>query len=297
MTKIQITPKYSEVKPRGFYVYLHKRATDGSIFYVGKGTGDRAWHKSSYSRGDGWWRNISIKNGVIVEICQDDMTEGDAFLLEMWLIAKLRHVGVVLCNLTDGGEGASGAVRSKETKQRLRESKTGKLNPMYGKRHTEETSSKMRNSRVGRKPSLGMRHSEENKKAASIRVSGDGNPMAKKETHEFWHKDHGMVLATTAYMRHKYNLSNNVSLLVSGKLLTCKGWRMYSRLDEKPYDFSLNCRKVSVRSSKGEVYDTMSEAARDMVRIGYKGATQSSIWYACKTPGKVSFDREWFRND
>lgn len=40
MSKIQITPKYSEVKPQGFYVYIHRRATDG---------------KTSSSGGFSWW--------------------------------------------------------------------------------------------------------------------------------------------------------------------------------------------------------------------------------------------------
>lgn len=115
MTKIQITPKYSEVKPSGFYVYLHRKASDGSIFYVGKGTGRRAWARENRSFR---WSRISGKNGVLVAVVQESMTEDDAFILECWLIAKLRHDGIDLCNLTDGGEGLSGHVRSDESKER-----------------------------------------------------------------------------------------------------------------------------------------------------------------------------------
>lgn len=294
MTEIQITPTWQDVKPSGFYVYIHRRATDGSVFYVGKGSLDRAWHKSRYARQRGWWLNIARKNGVIVEIAQDEMLEKDAFLLEMWLIAKFKRGGVKLCNLTDGGEGPSGKVMSEETKQLIRESKIGELNHMYGKVHTEVTRAKMCKSRVGKKPALGMRHTEQTKRNASIRVSGDKNPMANEKEYEFWHKDYGRVVATTAYMRGTYGIVG-IYRIISGKSLKCSGWRMYARKDEKGHDFSKNCKKVKVSTSSGEVYDTMSDAAREMVKLGYEKATQSAIWYACKTQGRVAFGREWFR--
>lgn len=66
MTKIDISPKYSEVKPEGYYVYLHRRATDGSVFYVGKGKGRRGWDlKREYNK---HWIRAAIKHGITVEI-------------------------------------------------------------------------------------------------------------------------------------------------------------------------------------------------------------------------------------
>ena len=104
MTKIQISPKWSEVKPEGYYVYLHRRATDGSVFYVGKGSCQRAW---DVRRGyNAYWYGTAVKYGIIVEICQDGMSEDEAFLLEMWLIAKMRHIGERISNLSCGGEGS-----------------------------------------------------------------------------------------------------------------------------------------------------------------------------------------------
>lgn len=89
------------------YVYIHLRGSDLSPFYVGKGKNSRAWAKTVTQRNP-FWMKIYNKHGFQVEIVQDRMSESDAFLLEMWLIAKLRHEGHVLANLTDGGEGASG---------------------------------------------------------------------------------------------------------------------------------------------------------------------------------------------
>lgn len=112
MTKIQITPKYADVKPQGFYVYIHRRASTGVEFYVGKGMGDRAWDMSKSNGRSLRWMNTAYKNGVIVEILQDGMSESDALSFEMWMIAKLRHKGVDLCNITDGGDGTSGITYS-----------------------------------------------------------------------------------------------------------------------------------------------------------------------------------------
>ena len=109
MTKIQITPKWSDVKPSGNYVYIHRRLSDKTEFYVGLGRGQRGWAVSRKNRGS-WWHNVASKNGVIIEVVQDGMKRSDAVLLEMWLIAKFRHEGLRIVNITDGGEGCLGFV-------------------------------------------------------------------------------------------------------------------------------------------------------------------------------------------
>ena len=86
---------------RKFYVYIHRRATDNTIFYVGKGMKQRAWYFIDRSE---WWTRVHEKHGTIVEICQKDMLEDEAYLLEMWLIAKMRHLGIALVNSTIGGD-------------------------------------------------------------------------------------------------------------------------------------------------------------------------------------------------
>ena len=71
---------------RDFYVYFHKDQ-QGNIFYVGKGTRDRAW---SMDRHLAWKRYVSDRlNGrYIVEIHRDDLTELEAEELEDELISK-----------------------------------------------------------------------------------------------------------------------------------------------------------------------------------------------------------------
>lgn len=108
MTKLDIKPSYASVKPAGFYVYIHLRTKTLEPFYVGKGSGNRGWHGSSSKSRSILWHRCALKNGVTVDVVQDGMTEDDAYLLEEWLIAKLRHEGCVLYNISEGGAGGLG---------------------------------------------------------------------------------------------------------------------------------------------------------------------------------------------
>lgn len=73
-------------KERRFYVYVH-RDPQGSIFYVGKGTDDRAW---STHRDEVWQRYVSDRLGgrYTVEIVASDLSEDEALEREDELIAK-----------------------------------------------------------------------------------------------------------------------------------------------------------------------------------------------------------------
>jgi len=63
-----------------YYVYLH-RDPNGDVFYVGKGTKDRAWRESG--RHEVWCRYVEHFDGQYeVEIVQDDLNEGSAESLE-----------------------------------------------------------------------------------------------------------------------------------------------------------------------------------------------------------------------
>lgn len=100
-----------------FYAYVHARP-DASIFYVGKGTGKRAYRlrgRSSYHQ------NVINKHGAenILIGKMECSSEEAAFELEKGLIKCLRRMGCELTNKTDGGDGVSGMVHTAETKQKL----------------------------------------------------------------------------------------------------------------------------------------------------------------------------------
>lgn len=106
-----------------FYVYVHKQASDGLPFYVGKGNGRRAWRQTDRTE---WWKNVCAKHGVDVVIVKDGMSNSCAMTLERITIAAYLAKGYPLVNLTLGGEGAPGSVRSDESRIAVSRSQGGR---------------------------------------------------------------------------------------------------------------------------------------------------------------------------
>jgi len=152
-----------------FYVYEHIRPDNGSVFYVGKGRGDRAFNTSKRNH---HWKNVFNEAGrfKVSFLCEHE-SEEFVFLLEQERIDQLKKLGVALCNITSGGEGLSGLKFTDEHKQKIaraklgvprpghvvekmRKSRIGKMtgseNPFFGKRHTEETKAKLSSALSGR---------------------------------------------------------------------------------------------------------------------------------------------------
>lgn len=122
-----------------FYVYVHKKASNLDIFYVGKGKGNRA---TSLSGRNKHWKNVVNKYGYIYEIVHDNLSENEAFDLEIKLIKQYMDNGIDLCNKSTGGEGASGVIHSEITKNKFRLAK-------LGKKQSLEHAAKSRVSRLG----------------------------------------------------------------------------------------------------------------------------------------------------
>lgn len=109
-----------------FYTYIHMRADDGSVFYVGKGTGNRVLARGGRST---HWHRIVAKHGLRTEIVARWDREADAFDHEKSLIAQYRSRGLPLCNLSDGGDGfAEGHPVSEETRAKIAAGHIGKKN-------------------------------------------------------------------------------------------------------------------------------------------------------------------------
>jgi len=118
-----------------FYVYLHRKATNNEIFYVGKGKDYRAWNKQHRSK---YWIRIVNKYGLIVELYKTNLTENEAFDLEKELIKNLGKKN--LCNLTDGGEGMSGFSKpwTEEQRQNASINRKGKIPWNKGKKGVQK---------------------------------------------------------------------------------------------------------------------------------------------------------------
>lgn len=132
-----------------YYVYEYLRE-DGTPYYVGKGSGYRAYCKRPYKPND--------KSRI--RIVADMLTEQEAFNLEMELITKYgrKDLGTgILKNKTDGGEGPS---LTDEIKQKL--SKAGKGRTPWNKGKTKETDLRVLKNSENRAK---VKYSEETKKA------------------------------------------------------------------------------------------------------------------------------------
>jgi hypothetical protein len=95
---------YSKTDPLRYYLYAYLR-DDGTPYYIGKGTSDRAWNHMKREH----IHAPSDKKRIV--IMETGLSEVGAFALErryiQWHGRKDNKTGI-LQNRTDGGEGASG---------------------------------------------------------------------------------------------------------------------------------------------------------------------------------------------
>lgn len=90
-----------------FYVYIHRRSDDGSVFYVGKGCGYRAF--ISKSRRSDQWKATAKQHGCDIEFLKVGMSEVCALTLEKIAIHFFRSNREPLVNVFDaGGKSATG---------------------------------------------------------------------------------------------------------------------------------------------------------------------------------------------
>ena len=102
-----------------FYVYEHWRPDRDECFYVGKGTGRRAYQLYKRNKHH---KAIQAKLGrlglcVEIKIVQFNLTEEEAFALEMQRISFWKDAGADLANIAIGGGGNAGYVASEKSEQ------------------------------------------------------------------------------------------------------------------------------------------------------------------------------------
>lgn len=208
-----------------FYVYLHRKKSTNEVFYVGKGHGKRAWKTTG--RNERWTRTYK-KYGMVVEIVFDSLTEEDAFQCEIDTILEFKYFGAELCNMTSGGEGASGYVptlearnkisalhkgRVKSEQERLNISKAQK-GRVFSKEHLDNMS----------KCQLGKKQSEETKlkRANTLKEVGTCND---RNTYVFYSKDD--VFTGTREELSQYTgipKSKFRTLFAKQRTLAVRGW-------------------------------------------------------------------------
>ena len=110
-------------KEHKYYVYAHYRATDGLIFYIGKGCGRRAdWH---YGR-NSYWNKVVAKHGFYSRILVSNVSHSCAFSIERMLINV--HHSAKLTNNSYGGDGGV-SYHTPESRAKISASRRGKAIP------------------------------------------------------------------------------------------------------------------------------------------------------------------------
>lgn len=234
---------------REHYVYIHRRASDGRPFYVGKGKQRRAWQM--YGR-NAYWQNVAKKHGVMVEVVKDRLPEPCALSLERALIASIPWP---LANLTDGGGGTSGWNHSEETKarisarwkgRRLNERQLQALREANERRVvSDETRARLSDARKGRKfgprsaatrakiaaSHIGIRPSAETLMKMSLakigKAAGRMSPTYDHSVRHWRNNDGREFIGTRADFIRQFGLRDScVSSTISGKQKSVKGWTL-----------------------------------------------------------------------
>ena len=127
----------------------------------------RNWEKSL--------KNAGVKKQVVIfqefpelAACSKDEVNAALKMIEPGWIAHFKKMGFDLTNMTDGGEGAVGRVKSEQERRKISQRMTGAGNPMFGKPSTAVGKPGWMTGVKGEAhPMHGYRHNAENRKKMS----------------------------------------------------------------------------------------------------------------------------------
>jgi hypothetical protein len=169
-----------------YYTYAYLRE-DGTPYYIGKGKGNRAYVRRQ--------RRISppVDKDKII-LLKKNLTEEEAFKHEIYMISVFgrKDLGTgILWNNTDGGEGPSGMIHSKEAKKKMSDTARNRIWTDKQRREVSERNKRMgiwcgeNNPALKRKgKKLEIPFSEEHKKNLSEAHRGNQNHKGHKHSEE-----------------------------------------------------------------------------------------------------------------
>jgi hypothetical protein len=245
----------------GFYTYLHRRADDGRVFYVGKGRLKRAY--SDYRRTPRWFRTVA-KHGLVVDLVAFFWVEADALIHERALIAEHRAAGSPLCNLSDGGEGPCGYKHTDEQRRKNSEARKGL-------KQSQETIAKRVAKLVGRPRSTETR--------AKIAAAHRGRTMSEETKEKIGAANRGRVRSHEARAKISAGLNGRpVSAETREKIAAAQRGRLVPQGKRDRISATLTGRRLS-ESEKQRLYPLTHSAeiiAKRVAAMKARRAAQQS---------------------
>ncbi len=234
-----------------FYVYTHSKLNTNEVFYIGKGSGNRAWSKSGRNN---YWHNITNKYNYKVKILIKNLSEDEALLYERLGQMDLKpKANIKKCGSKGGNGGANKGLKwsekakkkhslamknrdftpwNKGTKKLIKSNSgsftskntKGEKNPFYGKKHSQETKEKISNLNKKRKGEKVTKKALENLRKGFLKTS---KPFICLETNEKFYS------LSKAAVKLKISKAG-ISLVLNNKRKKCKGYTFtYIKSEEK----------------------------------------------------------------
>jgi len=247
-----------------FYVYKH--TFNNGVIYIGKGKNKRYKSKSRNS----YWKRLCEKYGhPIIDITHNFLCEKDAYDIEVEEIRRYKALGILLCNMTDGGDGMYNPTKEVRLKmsaihkgKKLTEDHKKAL--LYGSRNkiftdeyrlkisdslklhirTDEHNKKIGSSQIGKKlskstidkitiASTGRKHSDETKAKMSNWQIGKKLSNQTKAN-----------ISKSLQGRTPINKDNSIYkfIHINGEIIICDKFKICNM-----YRFDINCFNAMVR--------------------------------------------------
>lgn len=206
------------------------------------------------------WTRIFRKHGFVPEKIAENLTEKDAFRIEVETIIRLAP----LCNFTAGGEGITGYRHTANTKERLHKAH-------FQRKQTPETIEKRAVLLRGKKRSIEFRE------AVSARKTGQKHTLETRQK---------MSIARVGLHRDPVSIEKTAS------------WhRGRKRSDEARMRMSeAQPRLPVICIETGNVFASITEAEKWLKINGHPRATKTGVWMALMGKHQKSYGYTWSRH-